>query len=249
MKKVLAIVVLLMVAGTMAMAAADAWVLNLIAGSPDDFNQGTWPTIGVMPDAEDGADATWEIGNETVLPYPNASKWAHSAIGGVCYSVDFKSPAAYTTYPAQEKIWAFRVGTEYGAPQDGLKLSFRTLGDPDILPAPATADMGYFVRLVDAKGLAVVRPSWATGAGDPWVAGDKIQLTIPTDADATEFGAILLPDIQLPNGATGQTLHDLGYQFEFVQGATQPIPEPSSLMVLGTGLAGLVGLVSRRRRV
>lgn len=245
MKKVLAIAILLLLVSTMAMAAADLWVLNLRAGTTDDGFEGTWPTIGVMPDATDGVDEAYEVGNETNFPYPNMAKWAHPIIGGAAYSVDFKSPLAYTEYPAQEKIWSFNVGSEFAAPHDSLKLSFGTLGS-DYLPA---ADATFFVRLVNARGASILKPAWAGGGA--WLAGEKIALAIPQDADPTYFGNIPLPELTLANGATGATLASAGYQFELVQTAAQSpvIPEPSSLMVLGTGLAGLVGLVSRRRRV
>jgi hypothetical protein len=62
-------------------------------------------------------------------------------------------------------------------------------------------------------------------------------LVMPTGY-GTEHSVVINPST-FPNADA------FGYQMEF---GYRPIPEPSGMLALGTGLAGLVGFFARRRR-
>ena len=250
MNKVFAIaVLLLMVSCTMALAAPD-WVIGLHAESTDGMNGGIDPLIGAADGASDGLDAFLVAESPTDFYGDDTTKWVTTVpVGstGTSYDSDIKSQTSYTAYPNQEKIWSLRIAALYNAPdKGGISLSFYTVSDEPYLPPAATSEWAYYMRLIDAKGQTINKPSWA--GGGVWAANEKIALAVPTTTD-TWFGDIILPFYRLSNGATGTTMLNDGYQFEFIQGPTAPIPEPGSLLVFGTGLAGLVGFVSRRRRV
>jgi len=232
------------------MAMAQDWGISVAAGSPDGTHEGIWGFIGAMSDAEDGVDMLYEDGLETDFYGEDTTKWIQPVPEGAstCYNWDLKSTASYDTYPDQQKKWPLRAATLNAATTDGLRMYFITTDGllPETAP-PGNDPWGYYLRLVNSQSMAITKPAWAGGGA--WAEGEMIPLTIPAAAD-TIFGEVLLPDLVLPSGATGDTLYAMGYQFEFIQGAAggEPIPEPSSLMALGAGFAGLMGFVSRKRR-
>jgi len=232
----------------MALAAPD-WVIGLHSESTDGMNGGGDPLIGAFDGASDGLDDVIVPEQPTDFYGDDTCKWVTTVpVGssGTTYDTDIKSQTPYTAYPNQEKIWSLRIAALYNSPdKGGIRLYFYTVSDAPYLPPAATSEWKYYMRLKDAKGQTINKPG-----GGVWAVNEKVEIVVPTATD-TWFGEMLLPFYKLSNGATGTTMLNDGYQFEFIQGAVGagPIPEPGSLLVFGTGLAGLVGFVSRRRRV
>ena len=51
------------------------------------------------------------------------------------------------------------------------------------------------------------------------------------------------PDYIIPN--TGQAVNSYTFQLN----AVRPVPEPTTMLLLGTGLAGVIAVARRRRKV
>lgn len=229
----------LLLAGNLAQASATNWALMLKASYLDDTQYGTaW--IGVVPTALDGVDES--DGPLLDMDLGASVNWPSPVIDGNCYGLSLMSTASYSTYPGQQKKWAFRVGAAPGI-SGSIKLQFGTRTIANDVPQPPSdpSIWKYYVRLVDDRGRTINKPGWA--GGGVWGEGEKLELTVPATT-VTYFGAIEMPALTL-TGYDSLTMYNEGYAFEFIQGA---IPEPGSFLGLGAGLFSLSGLVLRRRR-
>lgn len=156
-------------------------------------------------------------------------------------------------YEPNRKIWDMRIfayGT--GDIAKPIRLKFSTVGST-VQPPLTLPNVGgfsgaasYYLRMVDNRGIegapANYNPELTlaqnVALGSAWV------IPVPTGPVAANsmFFSLNLPTLNLSVKDEGHAITE-GYVMQFYQ-----TPEPSSLLALGTGLMGLAGFVSRRRR-
>lgn len=241
MKKVLAITLMLLLLATAAICAEDNWRVVMKADNGAGMSPSSGAQGGVTPTASDAYVSTTA---EDGTPYagingdtPGTAMHVAAVIADApnVYGRDIKA----ALMPVPERTWEFVVAAGVSSTNDVIRLRLFTVSST-VLP---TATFGgwpvkYSVRLLDNKGM-----EGAPAIGTEW----EIP-TIPTVHSTTVpiwESPVNLPIIKMSQ-KDNLVFKAEGYRVALVQ--TAIIPEPSSLLALGTGLVGLVGLVSRRRR-
>ena len=128
------------------------------------------------------------------------------------------------------KVWDLRVAALPSSAYTAIRLQFLQVNPTYNQPASVGGvPVVYNLKMVNNRGVA-----GAPANGTIWNL-----TTLPTQ--------IITPTLPMLNlsGASHAAMLAEGYVMKFTQ---EPVPEPSSLLALGTGFAALAGLVIRRRR-
>ncbi len=239
MKKVLAITLMLLLCATVAMAAnQESWRINIKGDSGAGMDGASGASLGVYPtssDEWDFQDGTSPYGGVSAdLPGTNVHTVAVVPGKADVYPKSIKAP----TMPNPEKTWDVYMAAGPSAEYSSIRVLAVTY--PSALPTPEFdgVPVKYFLQMVDNKGMA-----GAPANGTEW------ELPIPTAHSTAAFwtSPVNLPIVKMPY-KTNEALVAAGYRFRLIQRADVVVPEPSSLLALGTGIMGLAGFVTRRRR-
>ena len=136
--------------------------------------------------------------------------------------------------PHVPSIWTILVGASPSFVGSSIRLQFCTVGST-VLPTPTFDGWGmkYTLTMLDDRGMA-----GAPQPGDTWV------LPIPTAHSTTPYFSLTLPVIRL-SMANSAAMCSQAYRFEL---KADTVPEPAGLLAFGSGLAGVLCGVVRRRR-
>lgn len=191
---------------------------------------GFWP--GVYPTSTDGIDAQ-DQDYHFSLDTSGLTAVVLSSIAGQsnAFAKSIKAPSIPTKY------WEVYVAAGHNATYSQIRLNAYTIANyPETLPPSQYqgTPVGYRLVMVDNRGVA-----GAPANGTIW------ELPIPTSVSADPFwtSPVNLPTIVMSE-PSADALFSEGYHLQFVQ---EFVPEPSSLLALGTCLCGLAGCALLRR--
>ena len=229
MKKVLAVACLLLLClGSAVSAAEDSWRISIKADNGFGGAVGPALQIGVSPTPTDPTDPANMV-NYLTVPQD------------ACLAVALIPPYPYTYVKYLQapgpppKVWELRVAGMPMATGDLIRLLWYTAGST-VLPPTSVGGIpaGYKLTMVDNRGKA-----GAPANGTEWL------LPTPTvHSTSPYYTGPTFPMLRLTE-ASHQAMINQGYALEFWQ---YVVPEPGSLLVLGTGLIALAGLIPRRRK-
>jgi len=236
MKKVLlitCIAALVLMVATTAMAADNNWRVFLRASTPTYGNYTPAATLGVSTTKTDNFDSGF--GGDSVYTAPQSTQACIASLEDPAKGFANNPPLYKTSYK--------QSFTEGAKTWDLVLWTGSTWGDMGAVRVGIYGNSSYLTTDTFTYTLKVINdPTGTYAAGKTWELTPGMLGTADIPAFTIDFnngGAI--------SASTDSVAKDVGVRMQFTANAGV-VPEPGSMLALGSGLIGMAGFAIRRRR-